>query len=188
VDPLKTHSTGVPVIPFKATGLSAMLAGSGDLTTDLLRLVAQLNVLTGMENQQRVAAILGNVKSFTGAMAEQGGEIGGIISSLKSAVAGLERTAGGLESAVAEDWPEIATDLKATSARLASMSGRVDGWLEANDESVDRLLGEGLDSLTALVLELQQMADQVSRLSARLREDPSRLIYRSQHDPEVAEP
>jgi phospholipid/cholesterol/gamma-HCH transport system substrate-binding protein len=186
--PLETHESGIPIIPFRATGLSAMLAGSGDLTTDLLRLVAQLNVLTGDENQRRVAGILTNVEEFSGALAGQGQEIPDIVASLRSAVAGLERTAKGLEVAVADDWPVIAADLKQTSGRLASISGRVDGWLAANDQSVDRLLGEGFDSLNDLVLDLREVAEQISRLSAKLREDPSRLIYRGRHDPVVAEP
>jgi ABC-type transporter Mla subunit MlaD len=135
-----------------------------------------------------VEGILADVHKLTSAVAERREDIPAMVVSLKSAIASLERTAGGLETAVAEDWPLIAADLRSTSSNLASVSQRVDGWLESNDESVDRLLGEGLDSASALVVDLRDVADQLARLSARLREDPSRIIYRAQHDPVVADP
>jgi hypothetical protein len=94
----------------------------------------------------------------------------------------------GLEGVVQEDWPVIAADLKSTSANLSAASARVDGWLERNEENVDRLLGEGLDEVTGLVSDMRQAAEQLNRLSSRLREDPSRLIYRPAQDPVVVEP
>ena len=64
----------------------------------------------------------------------------------------------------------------------------MDGWLEANDENVNQLLGEGIGSVTLLVEDLRVTADELTRLSTRLREDPSRIIYRTQHDPVVVDP
>jgi ABC-type transporter Mla subunit MlaD len=93
-----------------------------------------------------------------------------------------------VDGAVNEDWPDIATDLKSTAANLADASMRVDTLLERNDANVDRLLGEGLDDVTDLAANLRTVTDELSRLAARLREDPSRLIFRSKRDPVVAEP
>jgi hypothetical protein len=64
----------------------------------------------------------------------------------------------------------------------------VDGWLERNEDNVDRLLDEGLNDVAGLVVDLRQTAEQLNRLSTRLREDPSRLIYRAAQDPVLAEP
>ena len=186
--PMKNHPSGQTIIPFRATGLSAMLAGSGDLTTDAQRLLAQLNQLTGEENLLRVRTILANVEDITQAVADQRAEIPELLATLKSTVTSLERTAQRMESAMKDDWPQIAADLKTTSQNLSSVSGRVDGWLEANDENVDRLLDEGLDSAAKLITDLRGAADELSRLSSKLREDPSRIVYRSKHDPVVAEP
>jgi phospholipid/cholesterol/gamma-HCH transport system substrate-binding protein len=186
--PQVKDADGLTVIPFRATGLSAMLAGSGDLTTDARRLLAQLNAWTDRENLERVRTILANIESVTESLADQREEIPALVDSLKRAVAGLERTVGGLEGAIQNDWPLIAGDLRATSSNLRQVSSRVDGWLESNDESVNKLLGEGLDSVSELVIDLRVTADELSRLSSKLREDPSRIIYRAQHDPVLAEP
>ena len=122
------------------------------------------------------------------ALATEGGELPELVDSLQRTMASLERTAQGLENVVQDDWPVIAADLKATSANLSAASARVDGWLERNEDSVDRLLGEGLDEVSGLVVDLRQAAEQLNRLSSRLREDPSRLIYRPARDPVVVEP
>ncbi len=186
--PQVMHASGVPIIPFRASGLSALLSGGGDLTVGAQRLITRLNAWAGEENRARVEEILENLAVLSEALAKEGEEIPELVDSLKRTMASLERTAVGLEGVVAEDWPVIAEDLKATSANLSAASARVDGWLERNEESVDRLLGEGLDDVTGLVADLRQAAEQLNRLSTRLREDPSRLIYRQAQDPVVAEP
>jgi phospholipid/cholesterol/gamma-HCH transport system substrate-binding protein len=186
--PQVTNKDGYIVIPFRATGLSAMLASSGDLTTDARQLLAQLNVLTGEENLVRMRTILNNLESVSQTLADERGQIPMLLEDVRAAVASFERAGRGLESVVRDDWPEIAADLKATSGSLRAVSARVDGWLENNDDNVERLLGEGLSSVTAMAVDLRETADELSRLSAKLRDDPSRIIYRTQHDPVVAEP
>jgi phospholipid/cholesterol/gamma-HCH transport system substrate-binding protein len=186
--PLGTHASGNPVIPFRATGLSAMLAGSGDLTTEALRLLAQLNTWTGDENRWRVEEILENARALTATVADQRDDIPQMVGSLKSAIASLERTASTLESAAGENLPVMSANLQATTASLASASARVDRWLEVNNDSVDRLLGEGFEATSGLMVDLRNVSAQLNRLSTRLREDPSRLIYRASHDPVVVEP
>jgi phospholipid/cholesterol/gamma-HCH transport system substrate-binding protein len=182
------HESGVPIIPFRASGLSALLSGGGDIATDARRLLARLNAWAGEENRVRVEDILDNLLELSESLAEQGREVPALVASLKETLSSLERTSKGLETAVVEDWPTIASDLKATSANLAAASHRVDGWLVRNEDSVDRFLGEGLDDMTGLVAELRQTSEQLNRLAVRLREDPSRLIYRPQQDAVVAEP
>lgn len=187
-EPLATHSSGIPVIPFRATGLSAMLAGSGDLTSNARQLLIQLNAWTGAENLQHVQSILEDVETFADALAARNDDIPELVSRLKSTITNMEHAAAGMRSAMGDDWPVIARDLKATSANLASVSSRVDHWLVKNDENVDQLLGAGLESMTGLVGDLREVADQISRLSSKLSEDPSRLVYRAQHDPVVVDP
>lgn len=186
--PQRMHASGVPIIPFRPSGLSALLSGGGDLAQGVGRLVARLNAWAGEENRQRIEEILENLRVLSDSLAAESGEIPVLVDSLQATLASFERASAGLERAVAEDWPTIAEDLKTTSANLSAASGRVDGWLERNEDSVDRLLGQGLDDVTGLVADLRETADQLNRLSSRLREDPSRLIYRPEQDPVVAEP
>ncbi|MGD8417290.1 MAG: hypothetical protein PVH91_09550, partial [Pseudomonadales bacterium] len=93
-----------------------------------------------------------------------------------------------LEGAVSDDWPGISTDLKTAASNLADASARVDSLLARNDASLNELLGKGFEDMTALAGDLRTATQELTRLSARLREDPSRLIYRPQEDPVVAEP
>lgn len=186
--PQVKHVTGVPIIPFRASGLSALLSGSGDIASDARRLITRLNAWAGEENRLQVEAILENLRVLSESLAAQSEEVPALVASLKDTLGNLERASRGLETAVADDWPAIASDLKATSANLSAASGRVDGWLERNEDSVDRFLGEGLGEVSGLASDLRQVSEQLNRLAARLREDPSRLIYRPQQDPVVADP
>ena len=186
--PQMIHESGLPIIPFRASGLSALLSGGGDLAEGVRRLVTRLNAWAGEENRARIEEIIENLAVLSETLAAEGDEIPELVDSLKKTLASIERTAQGLEGVVRDDWPVIAEDLKSTSANLSAASARVDGWLERNEEGVDRLLGEGLDEVTGLVSDMRQAAEQLNRLSSRLREDPSRLIYRPAQDPVVVEP
>ena len=186
--PRVTNRNGVPVIPFRETGLSAVLAGGGDITSGARQLLNQLNAWTDEENLQRVRVILADIESVTNVVAEERNQIPVMVSSLKTTISRMEDTTERLQRVVADDLPVISKDLKASSQRLASISTRVDGWLEKNEQSVDRVLGEGLVSMSALVSELRDVSSELSRLSARLREDPSRLVYKAKRDPVVVDP
>lgn len=186
--PPRRHSSGVPIIPFRASGLSAFLSGSGDLTVDMQRLLARLNAWAGEENRLRVEEILENVRQVTGTLAAERQALPEVVASLKSAMTSLERTAARIETSVADDWPAIAGDLKQTSGHLAAASSRVDGWLAEHEASIERLLGPGFEDVSGLAAELHAVTAELTRLSSRLREDPSRLIYRPRTDAVVAEP
>jgi phospholipid/cholesterol/gamma-HCH transport system substrate-binding protein len=186
--PQAIHPSGVPIIPFRASGLSALLSGGGDIASNASRLLTRLNAWAGEENRLQVEAILENLRLLSDSLAAQSEEVPELVASLRGTLASLERASRGLETAVADDWPAIASDLKATSANLSAASSRVDGWLERHEESVDRFLGEGLNDLSGLVTDLHETSEQLNRLAVRLREDPSRLIYRPQQDPVVVDP
>ena len=186
--PQVRHSTGAQIIPFRASGLSAFLSGSGDLTVDLQRFIARMNAWAGEENRKRVEEILENFRVLSGTLADERNTVPELARSLKEAVASLERTTRTIETSVSADWPAIASDLKVTAGNLASASARVDGWLATNEGSIETLLGPGLDDVSRLAAELRAVTEEVTRLSARLREDPSRLIYRAQTDAVVADP
>ncbi|MGE0621586.1 MAG: MlaD family protein [Pseudomonadales bacterium] len=186
--PQQVHHSGARVIPFRASGLSAFLSGSGDISVDMQRLLARLNAWAGEENRLRVEEILENVRTLTAALAEERQTVPELAGSLKAAMASLERTTARIEKSVSNDWPAIAGDLKQTSGHLAAASARVDGWLAEHEASIERLLGPGFEDVSGLAAELHVVTEELTRLSARLREDPSRLIYRAQSDAVVVEP
>jgi phospholipid/cholesterol/gamma-HCH transport system substrate-binding protein len=186
--PQRLHQSGLRVIPFRASGLSAFLSGSGDLTVDMQRLLARLNAWAGEENRERVETILENIEVVTSTLAEERQSVPEVMGSLKDAMASLERTTARIETSVTTDWPAIAGDLKQTSGHLAAASARVDGWLAENEGSIEQLLGPGFEDASGLAAELHAVTEELTRLSARLREDPSRLIYRPRTDAVVTKP
>ena len=55
-------------------------------------------------------------------------------------------------------------------------------------DAINKLKEENEDELHGLVLDLRQATEQLNRLSTRLREEPSRLIYQPRQDPVVVDP
>ncbi len=186
--PQVMHESGMPIIPFRVSGLSALLSGGGDIASDARRLLARLNAWTGEENRLEAEAVLENLRVLSENLAAQSTELPELIASVKTTLASLERASRGFEAAIVDDLPAITADLKTTSANLSAASTRVEDWLERNEDSVNGFLGEGLEDVSGLVADLRLVSDRLNRLTARLREDPSRLIYRPQQDPVVAEP
>ena len=182
------HPSGVRVIPFRPSGLNALLYGSGDVAQEARRLLARLNEWAAAGNRARVEEILVNLQLVSASLAEQRRNIPELVSMLSETLASLQHAAAGLDRAVAEDWPAMAGNLKETTGNLAEASSRIDMWLARNEPSVDRLLGEGFDDVADLVANLREVSENLTRLSNRLREDPSRLIYRPQQDPVEVEP
>ncbi len=188
VAPQVRHPSGVPVIPFRPSGLNALLSGTGDITQQAQRLLSQLNDWTAAGNRVRAEEILTNLREVSAALAEQRGKVPELVATLERTLGSLEHAALRVESAMDEDWPAMAADLKQTTSNLAAASSRIDAWLARNEASIDRLMGQGLDDAAGLAANLRQVSEALARLSERLREDPSRIVYRAQQDAVVAEP
>ena len=186
--PRATNATGIPVIPFRSTGLSAVLAGGGEIANGAQQLIAQLNTWSSDENLNRVQTILEDIDKFTEALANQREQIPQIVASLNSFSTRIDTVSKLLETTLTENLPGISADLKHTSEKLSSITTKIDGLLAENEGDIDRLLGEGFASTSDLVIDLKALADNLSDLSRELREDPSRLVYRARHDPVVAQP
>jgi len=188
MEPMETNANDVTVIPFRSTGLSAAIANSGDITSGVQQFMERLNAWTSEGNLQRVTHIIEDVENLTGVLAEQRDDIPELIAALKRTISSMERMAQNLQATAQDDLPVIVGDLKDTSGRLAGISARVDGWLADNDQSIDALLGDGFGSMAVLVGDLRVVVEDLSRLTSKMREDPSRLIYRAKHDPVVVDP
>ena len=118
-NPIQFNQDGLAVIPFRRTGLAAVLAGGGDITSGTQQLLAQLNQMTGPENLVRVQRILTNLEEVTGVIADNRSEIPAMVEDLKSALAQLEALTVELRAATA-DVPVIAGNLRTTSTSGAA--------------------------------------------------------------------
>lgn len=185
---LERAPDGFLIVPFRATGLAAILADSGDISAGLKQLITQLNSLTDVQNRDRIALILTDLNELSMDLAEYKNEIPKILADLKSMIATIEHTANNVNQTVRDDLPPITSDLKVTSARLVAISTRVDAWLTDNEAAIENLLSAGASNIPRLVDDLRDTSVELKHLSESLREDPSQIVYRPQRDAVEVDP
>lgn len=186
--PPERSADGVVIVPFRASGLAAILADGDDISAGLKQLVAQLNELTRTENRDRIGSILSDLSQLSQGLAEYKNEIPMLLEDLRDAMASIRETADNLGRVVTHDLPPVTSDLKTVSMRLVAISTRVDDWLANNEVAIQGLLRDGAGNIPALVDDLRDTSSELLRLAASLREDPSQFVYRPRHDAVEVDP
>lgn len=160
-----------PIIEADQSGLDKILSDFPEITEQAVELITRLNWVFEEENIGRISGILKNVQTLTvdlnGMLSE--GNVKHVSETLENA---SEASAG---------VQELVDDLKQTSARFAETSKRLNDILKKNEKPIERLTSDTLDDVALLVNETRAMIQSIKRLSDKIGEDPSRLIYQPQY-------
>lgn len=174
-----------PVIQVRETGLTALLENAPVIVDRLDSVLVDINKFLSEENQAHIASMLGDLATFSHALAEEKDFIRELPPKLEQSVEELNQTLArinsmaekldpGLESAIA--------NLEMTMANLAQVSARLEAWTAANDDAMSAFMGDGLGQIPALVAEAHETLAEARKLIRELREDPSKLIYERHED------
>lgn len=174
-----------PVIEERETGLTALLENAPVIIERLDSVLVDINKFLSDENQANIASMLGDLATFSHALAEEKEFIRELPYKLMKSVDELNQTLAringmaekldpGLESAVA--------NLETTMRNLAQISARMETWTTANDDAMSAFMGDGLGQFPALVAEAHNTLEEARKLIKELREEPSKLLYERQVD------
>jgi len=174
-----------PVIQVRETGLTALLENAPVIVDRLDSVLVDINKFLSEENQAHIASMLGDLATFSHALAEEKDFIRELPPKLRQSVEELNQTLArinnmaekldpGLDSAIA--------NLETTMANLAQVSARLEAWTAANDDAMNAFMGDGLGEIPALVAEAHETLAEARKLIRELREDPSKLIYERRED------
>jgi len=169
-----------PVIKVRDTGLTALLENAPLIIDRLDSVLVDINKFLSEENQAHIASMLGDLATFSHALAEEKDFLRELPPKLMQSVDELNQTLAringmaekldpGLDSAIA--------DLDSTMANLAQVTARMEEWTAANDDAMDAFMGDGLGQFPALVAEAHETLEEARKLIKSLREDPSKLFY-----------
>ncbi|HKL63939.1 MAG TPA: MlaD family protein [Woeseiaceae bacterium] len=169
--PLEPADPGeAPLIPTRHSGLSALLAESDEVATEVRKILDQTRELLSAENRAALSATLANSERITGALAAESETLAALPARLLAAAGEMDRLARESRTLVSSAGPEITAavaGLRQAADDVAAVTARAD---------------ERLASLPALTGQLEEVLGELDRLLQRLNEDPSRLLHRRPDD------
>lgn len=169
-----------PEIQVRETGLTALLENAPVIIDRLDSVLVDINKFLSEENQANIASMLGDLATFSHALAEEKDFIRELPPRLKQSIEELNQTLARINSLAAKLDPGLdaaVANLDRTMANLAQASARMEGWTAANDDAMNAFMGDGLGQFPGLVDEAHEAITEFRALMKELREDPSKLLY-----------
>lgn len=180
-----------PVIPTRDVGLAALLAESGNITSQVGAVLDRINELLGDDNRASIGKTLANLESLTDALAIHRDSIERLPGELLAAVDELQTTLTEVNTFLDDSRPDLLStveQLRDAAASIASVTDQLDSVLDDNHQPLDEFIGAGLGQLPGLVAETRHTLREIDKLLASLREDPSQLIHRPRQNTITVEP
>jgi phospholipid/cholesterol/gamma-HCH transport system substrate-binding protein len=177
--PLTTPGpNGVPVIPSTTSGFSQLLESAPQTLERVNILLERLNDVFDDENRESLAGFLKNIDTVTGVVADNGPALAAAIreteQTMKAATLAarqLEQLGGTANQLLAEDGQPLLADLRKTVATADTTLNRLDRLLAAAEPGVRMASSNTLPEVNRLVRDLQDVAQALGAVSARLDED-----------------
>jgi len=174
-----------PVIRVRETGLTALLENAPVIIDRLDSVLVDVNKFLSEENQAHIASMLGDLATFSHALAEERDFIRELPPRLMQSVEELNQTLARIDNMAEKLDPGLDSaiaNLETTMANLAQLTARMEAWTAANDDAMNAFMGDGLGQFPALVAEAHETIDEARKLIRELREDPSNLFYERRED------
>ena len=191
-EPLKpTLGIPYPLIPVRQMGIAAVLSGAPRIINRLDELLIQANELMGVENRSSISRSLANLETLTGSLAGSSDTIAALPADLNETLEEIQTIARQLQGLVGDVQPDLDStlaNLDRTSENLASLTDKLDDWMQQNQADLERFVKDGLGEAPALIKGANQTIRDLDKLIATLQEDPSQLVHRPQEDTLEIEP
>lgn len=181
-----TAAHDYPVIRTRDVGIAALLNSGPEVLAQLNDVLDGAGQVLGEENRESTMRILENLELFTSALAEHRGQLAAVPLRMNESLDKLQDTLELAAEFAAEARPELVAtmqNLRETTDRLASLTGRVEHWLDENDAAVASFLAGGIGETAALVTDTRAAMRELTKLGGELRSNPSRIVHRPQLDP-----
>lgn len=172
--------TDYPVIPSEQSDFDVFVSSLPDVVARAGEALNRINAMLSDRNIEVVAGMLGNIEAASKDLPGAVADARVMFAELRAAATEVEGAADGLRDLTAVSGEQIkvaAVRLREVADNLAKTTARLDRFVEANEENLDRFADQGLAELEQLVRETRQAVHAFEELSESLERDPSRLIY-----------
>lgn len=173
----------VPVIVAEESALQKLFASSEDIAIAASEVLVRLRNILSDENAARIATTLSNIDAVTTTIAAEREDIGALIRSAREASERLEgslrrfdRLATALDENLTDELPQLLGNLRRTMTQVDSLTRRADVILAENHESLASFGSQGLAQVGPALAELRELLRELTRISARLEDNPAAFL------------
>lgn len=173
----------VPVIVAEESALQKLFTSSEDIAIAASEVLVRLRNILSDENAARIATTLSNIDAVTTTLADEREDIGALIRSAREASERLEgslqrfdRIATALDENLTDDLPQLVGNLKRAMAQIDSLTRSADAILAENHESLASFGSQGLAQVGPALAELRELLRELTRISARLEDNPAAFL------------
>jgi phospholipid/cholesterol/gamma-HCH transport system substrate-binding protein len=174
---LQPEGGRIPVIPSRPSVLSTVVDAAPELLSRVLEVSNRLAELMSPSNVAAVSTTLANVSTMSASLESLAGELNRTTARigphLDATVVQARQTLAAVENsakAVSTDGREALQALKQTTAQVSAL-------IAENREPVRDFTHSGLYETTLLVSQLRDLSGQMSRLVARIENDPPGFLF-----------
>lgn len=181
---LKEKVEGIPVIPSRPSSIAAVLSRAPEVLEHLITISSRLSNLLNEENQKSIGTTLANLATASGHANESIKNANLLIVDLRRQAETLSRqaetllvTANDTVGRVGKDTGVITAQLAQTTKEINRLSASLAGMIEENREPIRDFTSTGLYDLSQLLIHLQDLTANLSRVTRRLERDPADLLF-----------
>lgn len=181
---LREQAKGIPVIPSRQSSIAAVLAKAPEVLENLMKISARLSELLNEDNQKAIGTMLANLAQASGNANDTVKNANLLMVDLRARVNTLSRqaevlmvTTNDTVGSVGGDVKAITADLARTTKEINKLSASLAAMIEENREPIRDFTSTGLYDLSQLLIQLQDLSSNISRMSRRLERDPTDLLF-----------
>jgi len=192
LDPAAVPATvdGVPVIPTRSSGLSAVLDEGPQLVGRANRILERAESFLNADNSAALASILQNVEELSATLGDEKMDLAGLPSRIDALVAELRAATVELRETSQRVRPTLIAaveKLDRAADNLVTITDRGESWLAKNEQNMDAFVSQGLAETPALITDTRAALRQLEKLLTELRANPSEIIFQPQTKPVTIE-
>lgn len=181
---LREQVKDIPVIPSRQSSIAAVLAKAPEVLENLMKISARLSELLNEDNQKAIGTMLANLAQASGNANDTVKNANLLMVDLRARVNTLSRqaevlmvTTNDTVGSVGGDVKAITADLARTTKEINKLSASLAAMIEENREPIRDFTSTGLYDLSQLLIQLQDLSSNISRMSRRLERDPTDLLF-----------
>lgn len=188
---LREGAEGIPVIASRPSSIAEVLDQAPRLIENLIRISDNLNSFLGEENQRTFAATLANLASATAGASQTLQSADALVADLRRELQAVSKQAQALlantnrtvetvgrdAGTISKELAKTAGELNRLTASLVTASDELGALVAENRAPIRDFTNDTLFELGALIVQLEDLATNLSRVTSRLERDPSELIF-----------